>query len=533
MSFKVLLINPNVPGNYRKAKIATTNLGLSFLSAYVQRENSVECSIIDARFLGKIPQQVFEQVSSFSPQLIGISLLVDEASQWTESFLHLVRKKYPTIPIVLGGYFPSLLPETVLGKFPLADLAILGEGEITLSELIEAIQKNKDWKHIPGIAYRENEKILFSPPRALLENLDDLPYAERYMAEGNGHNMEAMLEGTRGCLFSCSFCAVHPFHKRSVGSRLRLRSAESLAAEVETLCRTYPQLQSFRFVDPDFISPHTEQRAATFARLLKNNIRDIDFMCDTRINSVLKNKALLTELQQVGLKRLYLGIESGSDKILQKMRKGISRDEILAGIQILKEIGIDYSYGFMMITPWSLEQDIEDNIEILSTIGRIEFRSLFHEMTLIPGTKAFQMVQESDELSWCGSLSYYSFHTRSPKVEKFRKIGRLLQKKYPECFGESAGYLYESVRQLRRVGQISFAETLERRLDQLFLDVFHTCWNESSSIHQTEEHDIQFIDECHKQFSPHFQTLLHMLDPSLDCQSTKQRIPQYAPTRQI
>ena len=74
--------------------------------------------------------------------------------------------------------------------------------------------------------------------------------------------------------------------------------------------------------------------------------------------------------------------------------------------KILKEIGIDYSYGFMMITPWSLEQDIEDNIEILSTIGRIEFRSLFHEMTLIPGTKSFQMVQESDELSWCGSLSY-------------------------------------------------------------------------------------------------------------------------------
>ncbi len=532
MIFKVLLVNPNVPGNYRKAKIATANLGLASISSYIQKKNAGEVSIVDARFLGASPQFVYDKAEEVCPQLIGISLLVDEASAWTEELLQLVKKKHPNIPIVVGGYFPSLLPEIVLEKFPLVDAAVLGEGEQTLSEIVDCLQKGIDWKKTPGLAYREEQKVVFSPTRDLLEKLDELPFADRYMIEGDCRDIEVMLEGTRGCLFTCSFCAVHPFYKRNRGSKLRLRSAENIFAEIDCLCRRYPLLQCFRFVDPDFISPYTQERAGVFAQLMKNNVRKVHFMMDTRITSIRPNISLLESLKEVGLYRLYLGIESGSEKILRKMHKGISKEATIDGIAILQDLGIDYSYGFMMITPWTLEEDIEDNIDLLRKIGRIEFRSLFHEMTLIPGTKAYGSVQETDDLDWCGSLSYYSFQTHSPKVEKFRKMSRLLHATHP-CLGEAAGYLYESIRQLRRVGQTSVVEDLEKSVDKLFLEVFDNCWTAASLIDQSPEADLECIETCFRECSPKFLAMLHVLDETLNFNFARQRVPKYAPTRQV
>lgn len=532
LNFKVVLLNPNVPGDYRKAKIATANLGLGSLSAYIRKHNNVDVEIIDARFLGANPHSVYSLIEKANPQLLGISLLVDEASKWTDELLRLVRRTYPQIPIVLGGYFPSLLPEIVLRKFTQVDTLILGEGERTLSEYIFAIQKKTSWKGIPGIAYKEGDEIVFSTARELIENLDELPFADRYLANNDGREMEVMLEGTRGCPFSCSFCAVHPFYKRSTGSKLRLRSAESIFAEINMLCHKYPFLQCFRFVDPDFISPYTQERAATFAELMKGNIREIHFMMDTRISSIRENLDLLQRLQHIGLKRLYLGIESGSNRILRKMRKGISREETIEGTALLRELGMDYSYGFMMITPWTLEEDIEENVDLLQKIGRIEFRSLFHEMTLIPGTTAYASVQESDDLEWCGSLSYYSFKTKSLRVERFRKINSSLQKNYSSCFGDAAGYLYESIRHLRRLGQTPFAEELEQSLDRLFLEVFHACWS-AAATEQCIEKDLDFVHSCASQFSPKFLSLIHRLDPNLDFSSIQRKVPKYAPVRQV
>ena len=402
-----------------------------------------------------------------------------------------------------------------------------------MSECIEAIEGGREWKMTPGLAYLHEDQVHFSPVRDLIENLDSLPFADRYMAEGDGSNIEVMLEGTRGCLFSCSFCAVHPFYKRNKGSKLRLRSAESIVSEIDVLCKQYPALQCFRFVDPDFISPFTQERAARFAELMKKKQRNVHFMMDTRITSIRTNLSLLKSLQEVGLRRLYLGIESGSEKVLKKMRKGITRQETIQGIRMLKELELDYSYGFMMITPWTLEQDIEDNVDLLANIGRIEFRSLFHEMTLIPGTKAYEMVSDINSLEWCGSLSYYSFRTDSPKVEKFRKISKLLQKTYPACFGEAAGFLYESIRQLRRVGQGAFVDPIEAEVDQLFLDVFYTCWDLSSKTEQSLEKDLQDLDDCYQTFHPRFLSLLHRIDATIDCTTAKQRVPKYAPTKQI
>lgn len=100
-----------------------------------------------------------------------------------------------------------------------------------------------------------------------------------------------------------------------------------------------------------------------------------------------------------GLVGINMGIESGSQKILNKMRKCTKVEDNILATQILRDLDIDYSYGFMMITPWCLDEDIELNALLLEKIGKIELHKFFHEMTLIPGTDAFQEVIQEKELS--------------------------------------------------------------------------------------------------------------------------------------
>jgi anaerobic magnesium-protoporphyrin IX monomethyl ester cyclase len=528
----VNLINPNIPGNYRKARFATSNLGLSYLSSYISANQRCKVTIIDGRFHSYRPQEVFEQIQKINPQLIGISMCVDEASGWTEELIRLIRANSIQAHISLGGYFPTLLTEKVLEIFFQADSVILGEGEQTLLALVDKLEAEQNWCELKGIAYCSNGKYICNEPSRLIENLDALPFPHRYLASGSGENLEVMLEGTRGCLYRCSFCAVQPFLHKNTGKRFRIRSAESIVKEIDHLCAIYPKLQCFRFVDPDFIAPGTEDRALHFVSLMKNLPRRIHMMMDTRISAIRPNRELIKELYSVGVRRLYLGIESGSEKILKKMQKAIKVDEIVNGIQILQELGVDFSYGFMMITPWSTDEDIECNIHLLKKIGRIEFRSLFHEMTIIPGCTAYHDLSKSGSLNWCGSLSYYTYPSQTPRIDRFRKIARMLQKRHPECFGGAAGYLYESIRQFWRMSLSDQARELESNVDRLFLDVFDCCWEESSKP-TTDSWNQEFIDQCYKKFYPRFFSLITQIDPSIDLSSVSKKMPPFAPSLQI
>ncbi len=535
MSYNVVLINPNTLGNYRKAKIATANFGIAFLSAYLKKFNDCKVHILDARYLGLSSEKAFEQLKGIKPDLVGLSLCVDESSPWTSELIELLKKAFPYVHITLGNYFPSIFVEKALKKFPLADSVILGEGEQTLSTLVHALQYEKNWKELPGLAFfdQEQSKIQINAKQSLIDNLDEIPYADRYLPIEKQELTEVMLEGTRGCAFNCAFCAVRPFTQVSKGKIIRIRSAENIFREIEGICRKYPKIRSFRFVDPDFIAPYTKERAKEFISLLKNSDLDVDLMMDTRASSIKKNEELLKEFHEVGLKRLYIGIESGSDAILKKMRKGVASKENLEGMTILKKLKIDFSYGFMMVTPWTTEEDIEKNIEMLRKIGSIEFRSLFHELTLIPGTAAYKEQEKLGRLKWSGHLYYYTYETTSKKVETFRRLNQLLQKKYSECFGFAAGYIYEGIRQSKRLNDNEFASRIEEVSDQLFLDVFDMVWNEAGMEIINPIQDEKFVDMMYQKFSPKFLNLLKEFDPKIDFSNVKDRMPKNVPRMQI
>ncbi|MCH9616939.1 MAG: hypothetical protein SP1CHLAM9_02380 [Chlamydiia bacterium] len=528
--FTIALVNPNTPGNYRKAKITTSNYGLSMLSGFLQHYHKVDVTVIDGRAEMLTSEEAFERVSALKPNLVGVSLLVDESVDWTNGLFERLRKKDPRTHITVGSYFPSILPQQALDMMPEVDSIVVGEGEVTFSDLVHTLDREREWKLVPGINYRgEDGNVIKNIARAAVRPTDALPYPDRYMGHGDGGDSEAMIEGTRGCLFACTFCAVNSADKLPTAGPVRIRSADSLVTEMAALMERYPKLQGFRFVDSDFILPGTQKRAEEFADLLVERNVNTTIMCDLRAPSVIKYQSIVQKLQKAGLQRLYMGLESGSRDILKKMRKASTPEKNIEATRILREMGLDYSYGFMMITPWTEDRHVEENFDFLEKVGRMEFRCLNHEMTLIPGTTSYKRAEATNTLVWQGSLSYYSYTVPSPRIEKYRTLFKQLQKEYPLCFGEAAGYMYESLRGLHKNGFIEKFDYLEKLVDSLFLSVGRYTWEAAN----TDVGKDEFVQDCYGRYCEKFESLIKEFDPQVTFENCNKRIPKHVAKYQI
>lgn len=535
MVFSIILINPNTPGSYRKASIPTVSLGIAAIYSYVKQYSDENITIIDARCDGLSPLETFAQLKTIKPSVVGISLCVHESSGWTVELIDLIKELDSTIHITLGNYFPSLFPEKAFELIPRADSIVVGEGEVTFFELISAIKEQKDWRVTEGLAYQDGvaNKIILNPRRALIEDLDQLPWAYRYMAKGDGSDMEVEMEGTRGCFFSCSFCSVSAFYGLSLGKKLRLRSAKNIYDEMSALKKKFPNLVHFRFVDPDFISATCRARSENFAKLFIESSMSIQFQIDARASSILKNIPLLKLLKQAGLVRIYLGVESGSEYILSKMNKLTKPEENIEAARILKALDIDCTYGFIMITPWSRDEDIEQNIRLLEKIGHVGIHNVFHEMTLIPGTAAFDEMKKAGRLIWKGKLYYFSYQTSSERIERLRKLRQVLEKERVQFFA-NLSFIYESIRRVKWAGEINRAERIEKASDKLSLDIFKFCWQKIADNQVLNQQDYAVIAKgCYKKFQPEVNKLLRLINPKIPIPCSADLLPHGLPARQV
>jgi anaerobic magnesium-protoporphyrin IX monomethyl ester cyclase len=534
MKFTITLINPNTPGDYRKANVATVNLGIAALSAYIKKYSNYVVNIIDARFKNLTSREVYGELLKNPSDVLGISMCVHESSLWISSLACMVKKEFPLTHIALGSYFPSLFPQKAFELIPKVDSIIMGEGEITFFELISNLQNGLEWKHIHGIAYIDSNihKVITNEHRKLIQNLDILPFPERYLAIGDGSNLEVEIEGARGCAFSCVFCSVRPFYGLSTGPLLRVRSAKSILDEMLILKKKFFNLRDFRFADPDFISASCKERAYKFAQLLVNKSLNFRLQIDTRAVSIKESRTLLKLLKKAGLVSVYLGIENGNQKILDKMNKYTTVEDNIEAANILRKLGIDYTYGFMMITPWTSNEDIDDNITLLKQIGQIGLHNVFHEMTLIPGTPIFNSMSNVNRVIWKGNLHYFTYKTNSKRIEHLREIRKTLGEVYPE-FVANFYFIYKGIRQLRWDGEDTVATKLEYENNRLILNVFDYCWNKAGTYLPEKLKDIEVSRLCFERFSNRVNYLIEQIDPYAPIPCPANRLPPRMSVRQV
>jgi len=425
----VVLVNPNNFGNYVQGAFQREHLGLGYLAAELM-ESGFNSQIIDSRILAQTPKQAVDDILKRNPSILGFSIIAKSAAKWCQQVAIQVKAKKPDIHITMGNYFPSLQPERALASVPSADSIILFEGDYSFPELASCLAQSKQWKKIKGLIYRDSGRVKCNPVGKVVANLDELPFPI-HTAGQYGLN-EFAIEGSRGCYLRCIFCSIGTFFGHCQRQeRWRARSAKSLVTEIKNCLNAFPKINRFRFVDPDFCGASSPQHLIRLNQIIqefKRVGRKFEFIIDTRstvVNTI--PKSVWKRLKDVGLSEVYLGIESATKRIKRKLGKGSFFTDDLKAFRVLEKLRIRVRYGFMMITPWSTEEDIIANAKAIKNLGFPRIDKYFQEMFVVPGTKAVELTRQVSKL-WFdqnGEGEYYTYELPTT-LHNLRSISRAL-----------------------------------------------------------------------------------------------------------
>lgn len=360
---KLLLIRPDLVGTpyaMRKFRVQHQPLGLLSLAATAEQKSEVDVRIADEI----VGDDTFKEIDSYRPDFVGLSV---PTTLFKRADLIAEYAKKRGAKVIFGGPHCSALPRQSL-EDSVADVVVYGEGDYTLPRLLT----ESDWTSIQGIVYRKNGEILQNPCAPPIEDLDALPLPARHLlnlrkyahdAEFGFHvpyrdNMMRIF-ASRGCSHFCSFCGRHVVFTRNT----RFRSAESLKDEILQYQKEYHS-QSIMFMDDTFTESETHCVGVS-EMLLENNIK-LNWGCFSRVRI---KKEILQLMKRAGCKMIEFGIESGSPRMLKKIRKNISTDQIAETYRYVRELGIKTKAFFIIGLPGETEDDYKKSLELACKVN--------------------------------------------------------------------------------------------------------------------------------------------------------------------
>lgn len=276
-----------------------------------------------------------------------------------------IKERFPGVPIVWGGYFPSLYPRPVLHA-PYVDWAVRGQGERTFPELLDVLDGKRDPALVNGLAWLEDGTERINPERAWLgpDAFPDPPYAkidiETYLHPTFLGRRNAVYQASIGCPYTCNFCGVIA----ALGSLEKFESPARTAANLSFLAKNH-RVDAVHFYDNNFFlkEAHAEELAERIAPL------KIRWWCEARIDVMLRFSDRTWEaLRRAGLAMVFFGAESGSDENLKKMSKNLTTGQTLALAEKTRRFGIVPEFSFMFGDPDDPGRDVETTLDFVAKL---------------------------------------------------------------------------------------------------------------------------------------------------------------------
>lgn len=313
---------------------------------------------------------------------------------YIQQVITIVKEINSSIIFFAGGAAVSHASTECLELLPQLSFVIRGEGEKTICEVMSKIANHQDWKVCLGITYRDGEQIVYNSPNKLIENLDELPWAERVMISKSTTKLR--IQTSRGCEGNCTFCAESRiFDLDKHKNKWRGRSPKDVVDEIEHLVNTY-KIKFFSIVDESYEDPISSfgiQRIEKISdEILKRNL-DIYFEVLMRSEDILIiSDEIWRKLKKSGLVSVLLGIESGSNSALKIYGKRADAEQNeLAYKYLYEKLGINVIAGFIMFNPYSTMKEFYENIEFIKKLNlQYSFRVFSNKVRLFPGTALFQ-----------------------------------------------------------------------------------------------------------------------------------------------
>lgn len=380
---KVLLIAPNFIDKWRKLVFQSKeNIGLGYIASFLL-EKGYSVDIINASTYNYDNEQIIENVQNKLSNylIIGISCSSQKMYPIAKDLAKKLKDK-GVKHICFGGIFSTLEYENILNDAPFIDYVVLGEGELAFYRLCESIKNNTgSFDRISGFAYRNNNKIIKTQQERIID-LSALPHPIRNKDDLDNINPRFFyIVAGRGCYGNCSFCSSQNCfnYKHKV-----YRNVFDIIQEIKSLITKYG-ISYFRFQDDIFFDKSKKSREwveqLTY-ELNKQNV-NITFRIYLRTNDV--DEDMITKLKRVGLIEVFLGVETGIDRLLTEMNKRCNTNDTYRAINILEKNDIDIEIGFITIIPTMTFQELKDNYEFLFNIGHYDESNLHNRLNVFTG----------------------------------------------------------------------------------------------------------------------------------------------------
>jgi len=399
---KIVLIQPKGRGIFDYSP--EPPLGLAYLSAaLLEYKKDLNIEIIDGCILKN--EEFLKKVSNIKADIIGVTSTMSQLGEALK-IPSLVKDK--NVKFIIGGAGVRNIAHPKLYENGYS-VVCYGEGERTIVELIKAFEYDFSLKNIDGISFLCNNKEIITPPREYIENLDDIPLParelldmERYLSiwkEKMGVRISQMVS-SRGCPFSCRFC-----DKTVFGRKVRFMSSKKIIEEMKQLYNKY-KVDNVYFEEDLFT--FDKNRVLEICGAIRKEFPGKKWSAQARVDTV--DFEMLSVMKQAGCTDLMFGIESGSQRILDFLGKGITVKQIKKAFKAVNKVGINGGMFLMIGIPREKQEDIDMTKKLILELEPKVINISF--LTPIPGTEIFKMTKHLIR----NDVDFYNFNEQYESV---------------------------------------------------------------------------------------------------------------------
>ncbi|HKT12977.1 MAG TPA: radical SAM protein [Terriglobia bacterium] len=370
--------------NPRATKPGNRRFPLSILALAAILEGREEYTIVDGNLEACPQQALMDTLSRNRVDLLAVTVMPGPQLAPAIQGCREARTLFPRIPVVWGGYFPSIYTEATLNA-DYVDFAVRGQGEETLLELVEALRGQRSTESIRGLSYKDKAGIHRHNPERRMKSPDAFPWypyhrlpVEKYIRPSFFGRRTVAHHASIGCPFNCSFCGVVPAY----GTLEKMESPSRTEAMLRHLARTY-DIDSVQFYDMNFFlrEDHARDLAERLAPL------HLGWWCEARIDIMLRySDATFEAIRRSGCRMIFFGAESGSDWVLKEMNKKLKTEQTLELARRIQQFGIIPEFSFVVGNPKDPERDTRECLQFIRRVKQLNTNSeiIIYHYTPVP-----------------------------------------------------------------------------------------------------------------------------------------------------